>query len=91
MGTEDTHTSSSHHSHHHHSHHHSHHSHSSSSSDNSGKSKRKHRHHGDSSEAFKRHGLSSIKRRKIIGRVLFIALSAIAICIVLACVWLYTH
>ncbi len=45
----------------------------------------------DSSEQFKRHGLSSIKRRKIVSRVLFVALTALAICIILAVAWLYTH
>ena len=89
MGSEETQSTSSHTHHHHHSHHHSHSSSSSGKSSRNGK--RKHHHHGDSSEVFKRHGLSSIKRRKIIGRVLFVALSAVAICIVLACVWLYTH
>lgn len=89
MGSDNTQSTSNHTHHHHHSHNHSHSSSSSGKSSRSGKSK--HRHHGDSSEAFKRHGLSSIKRRKIIGRVLFVALSAVAICIVLACVWLYTH
>ena len=89
MGAEstqvETNQHSHHHSHHSHSHHsHSHHSHSSSSS------KGKHR-RIDSSERFKRHGLSSIKRKKIISRVLFLALTALAICIILAVVWLYTH
>lgn len=90
MGAENTQTETNQYSHHHS--HHSHHSHSHHSHSSSGSSSHKRKHHRmDSSEQFKRHGLSSIKRRKIVSRVLFVALTALAICIILAVAWLYTH
>ena len=43
----------------------------------------------DESEKFKIHTLSASKRRKIIGKVLFVLLSIVAIMLFVA--WIYTH
>lgn len=48
-------------------------------------------HHMDESEKFKIHTLSASKRRKIIGKVLFILLSFFAVAIMLFVAWIYTH
>ena len=49
-----------------------------------------HHHHNpqhlDQSEMFKQNSLSAQKKRKIIANILFVVLSAMAICIVAACV-----
>lgn len=54
-------------------HHHSHHHHS-------------HEQHCDTSEIFKQKSLLSIKRRRQIGRVLFVVLSIVALAIIFACI-----
>lgn len=54
-------------------HHHHHHSHS-------------RRHEPDTSEIFKRQSLLSIKRRKMIGKILFAVLSVFAALIIAACI-----
>ncbi|MBR5084302.1 MAG: hypothetical protein IKX33_06840 [Prevotella sp.] len=67
-------------------HHHHHHHHSSSSS--SGK---KHKKHMDDSDRFKRHGLSSIRRRKLISKWLFRFLCVVAIGVVLYAIWAWRN
>lgn len=52
---------------------------------------RHHSHHMDESEKFKIHTLSASKRRKIIGKVLFVLLSIVAVAIMLFVAWIYTH
>ena len=63
----------------------SHHHHHSSSS-----KKHKHR-HMDDSERFKRHGLSSIRRRKLISKWLMILLEIIAAGVVIAFIYVYLN
>ena len=63
----------------------SHHHHHSSSS-----KKRKHR-RLDGSERFKRHGLSSIRRRKLISKWLMIALEVIAAGVILTYIYVYLN
>ena len=48
-----------------------------------------HHHHIDGSERDKRHRLSASKRRKLIGRILFVLLSILALIIVMTVVWMY--
>lgn len=52
---------------------------------------RHHSHHMDESEKSKIHTLSASKRRKIIGKVLFVLLSIVAVAIMLFVAWIYTH
>ncbi len=52
---------------------------------------RHHSHHMDESEKFKIHTLSASKRRKTIGKVLFVLLSIVAVAIMLFVAWIYTH
>ena len=81
MSTEETSHSSSSHSSGSGSHHHHHHS-------SSGK---KHKHRLDGSERFKRSGLSSIRRRKLISKWLMIILEVIAVGVILAYIYVYIN
>ncbi len=63
------------------SHHHHHHS-----------SSKKHKHrHADDSERFKRHGLSSIRRRKLATKITYWTMVALAIGVVLAYIYVYIN
>ena len=62
-----------------------------SSSDES-RSSKKHKHrHADDSERFKRHGLSSIRRRKIATKITYWTMVALAIGVVLAYIYVYIN
>ena len=63
------------------SHHHHHHS----------SSSKKHKHRLDGSEQFKRHGLSSIRRRKLISKWLLILLEVIALGVILVYIYVYLN
>lgn len=64
------------------SHHHHHHHHHSSS----GKKR-----HMDDSDRFKRHGLSSIKRRRIMSQILFWLLVLAAIAVIIGVLYVYAY
>ena len=63
------------------SHHHHHHS----------SSSKKRQHRLDCSEQFKRHGLSSIRRRKLISKWLLILLEVIALGVILVYIYVYLN
>lgn len=53
--------------------------------------KHHHHHHIDESENFKQHQLRSIRRKKVAKNVTFYILVVIAVLVLGAVAWLYTH
>ena len=49
------------------------------------------RHHIDDAERFKQRQLRASHRKKVFSKILFWALSALALAIIYAVFWLYTH